>query len=105
VIVEPSKGPSEFQKQAARIPLYVRLGWGALLLFGMVGNCAKPGSPGPVYIFILVGIMWACIRAMTEAIDAYRVLMLVRAHDNEKKAPPKKDDDDQSTPPGPPATT
>lgn len=94
---QPTKEPTEFQKFAARFPLYIRLGWGALLLFGMIGNCARPGSPAPVYVFIMVGIMWSCLRAMTEAIDAYRILTLARAQDAEKKKDVKKDE-----PPPPP---
>lgn len=72
------------KKHLGRLQLYVRMGWGVLLLFGMLGNCAKPGNPVPVYIIIFVAIMWSCVRALTEAIDAYRVLMMARAHDAKK---------------------
>jgi len=102
-MAEPTKEPTELQKMSGRFPLYIRLGWGMILLFGMVGNCARPGTPIPIYVFIFVAIMWSCTRAMTEAIDAYRILMLAKAHDNEKKA--AKKDDDKGAPPGPPAAT
>jgi hypothetical protein len=100
---KPTNEPTEFQKQLGRFPLYVRLGWGLLLLFGMVGNCARPGNIAPIYIFIFVGLMWSCTRAMTEAIDAYHTLRMANAHDAKQKEAEKPDNKKEPPPPPPPA--
>jgi hypothetical protein len=89
--------PTKFQAQLGRLPLYVRFAWGLLLAFGMVGQFARPSSPVPVYIYVMVAIMWACVRIITEAIDAYHILALARASDAKNRAD-KKDDRE---PPGP----
>ena len=95
--MEPTKEPTELQKLGARFPLYIRLGWGLIILFGMIGNCAGRRQES-VVVFIFVAIMWSCLRAMTEAIDAYRILTLARAHDEEQK----KKDADKKDPPAKP---
>lgn len=92
------KESSEFQKFAGRYPLYVRIGFAMVVVFGMVGNCAGRRE-GSVMVFALVSILWACTRMIQEGIDAYRILTMAKKHDQDQK---KKDDE---TPPGPPAAT
>lgn len=90
--------PTELQKLGARYPLYVRIGFALVVLFGMVGNCAGRRE-GSLVVFIMVTILWACTRIVQEGIDAYRILSLAKKHDKEQK----KDDDEGGSPPGPPA--
>ena len=81
----------------ARYPLYVKIGFGMVIAFGMVGNCAGHRE-GSVIIFVLTATLWACTRIIQEAIEAWRVLTLAKAHDKSKD---KKDEPPQ--PPEPPA--
>jgi hypothetical protein len=95
--MEPKKPePSELEKFAGRYPLYVRIGFAMVVLFGMVGNCAGRRE-GSLVVFIIVTILWACSRMVQEGIDAWRILSLAKKHDQ------KKDDDEGGFPPGPPA--
>jgi len=91
--------PSELQKFAGRYPLYVRIGFALVVLFGMVGNCAGRRE-GSLVVFIMVTILWACTRIVQEGIDAYRILTLAKKHDKQKK---DDDKDEGGFPPGPPA--
>ena len=73
--------PTSPQRFNALLPLYTKLGFGVLVLFGMVGNCLGKREQSLV-IFVLVSVMWSCIRIVTEAIDAYRALMARATHSN-----------------------
>jgi len=79
----------------AKLPLYVRLGFGAIVLFGMVGNCAGH-TQGAVAVFVLTATLWACSRIIQEAIEAWMILGLLKKSETDDK----KDD-----PPPPPTET
>jgi hypothetical protein len=85
-------------KHMARVPLYIRVGFGMFILFGMLGNCAGHREQS-VLVFVVVSLMWCCLRILTEAVEAYRILSLAKQHD----AVQKKDDkgDDKQGPPPP----
>lgn len=70
-------------------PLYVRMGWGLLVVFALVGNCAGKSS-GAVVVLAISTLIWAGTKMLQEAIDAYLLLRLM----NRPPEPPK---DDQST--------
>jgi hypothetical protein len=99
-MAEPAQQPSEFQKFAGKLPLYLRIAFAAFIVFGLVGNCAHPGDVRPVLIFIFTALFWACSRILQEGIDAYRILRMAQQHEESlKKGETKKDDE---TPPEPP---
>jgi hypothetical protein len=54
-------------------PLYVRIGFGTLVLFGMVGNCVGKREES-IAIFLLVAIVWVLMRIISDAIDSIRLL-------------------------------
>jgi hypothetical protein len=86
-MTKPTQEPTDLQKHMGRYPLYVRIGFAMVVVFGMVGNCAGRREQS-MFVFILVSIIWVCSRIITEAIDAYRVLVTARAHDAKKKDEP-----------------
>ena len=87
-MLQPNKEPSEFQKQMGRFPLYMRICWATLVVFGMVGNCAGHREQS-LAILILVAVMWVTIRILVEGIEAYKILHLAVNHDkDDKKDPP-----------------
>lgn len=84
------------QKIVARLPLYVRLGFGMIILFGMVGNCAGHHEKS-VIIFVLTAVIWACLRIIEEAVASVQLLHAIKEHNASlNRAPEKKD------PPAPP---
>jgi hypothetical protein len=98
---KPQESQGPVARFFARYPLYVRIGFGAVILFGMVGNCAGHRE-GSLVVFMLTATVWACCRIVQEAIEATRVLMAVKEHDTAQKKPePEKKDD--PPPPPPPA--
>lgn len=98
--MEPAKKPSEWDKFWARYPLYIRVGWALIIVFGLVGNCAGRREQS-LAVFVIASLMWACTRMIQEGIDAYRILTLAKKHDQEQKDVDKKD----GPPPTPPAAT
>jgi hypothetical protein len=100
--MEPTKKPSEMEKFWARYPLYVRMGWALIIVFGLVGNCAGKREAS-LAVFIIASILWACTRMIQEGIDAYRILTMAKKHDQDAKD--AKKDEPPAPPPGPPAAT
>ena len=96
-MAEQTQPPTEFQKFAGKLPLYLRIAFAAFIVFGMIGNCAHPGDTRPVIIFVFTALFWACARILQEGIDAYRILRLAQQHEESLKKGDKK------TPPEPPA--
>lgn len=92
---QPTLPPTELEKFLGKVPLYVRIGFALLVVFGMVGNCARPGDTRPVVLFFFVATLWALMRILQEGIDAYRILKMAREHEA------KKQDDNDPPPPGP----
>jgi hypothetical protein len=87
---QPTEKPSSWVKHTARIPLYTRLGFALIVIFGMVGNCAKPGDSRPIIIFMIVSILWCCSRILLEGLEAYRILRLAHQHDKKDDVGPKQ---------------
>jgi hypothetical protein len=70
-------------KFRARLPLYARVGFGLVVLFALLGNCTRPTSPAPVVIAAMVSVLWVCTRIVQEAIEAWHILVLAKAHNAE----------------------
>ena len=85
--------------QGGKFQLYLRIGFGLVVLFGMIGNCSGKSAQA-VPIFIIVTILWACSRMLNEAMDAYRLLRLAKAANAEVT-----DEEEDDTPSGPPAAS
>lgn len=66
------------------MPLYVRIGFALIILFGMIGNCTGH-SGASVVVFMVTAIMWVCVRIVTEAIEAMRILSLTSKGDKPKQ--------------------
>jgi hypothetical protein len=89
---DPQQPLTRTQRVLVRYPLYVRIGFGLILAFGMVGNCAGHRE-GSVLIFIMTAVLWACSRIIQEAIDSWRLLSLMNKLEKpEKKDPPRSDE-------------
>lgn len=86
--------------QGGKFQLYLRIGFGLVVLFGMIGNCSGKSAQA-VPIFIIVTILWACSRMLNEAMDAYRLLRLAKAANAEVT----DEEEDDDTPSGPPAAS
>jgi hypothetical protein len=82
----------------SRLPLYTRMGFGGLVVFGMVGNCSGHRQQS-VVVLAIVAMIWCCLRILTEAIEAYRILYLAKQHDADQKKPKDNDDNGKSPPP------
>lgn len=96
------KQPSEtaLNKFFARVPLYARLGFGAIVLFGLLGNCTGHRD-GSIVVFVFVSVIWCCNRIITEAFEAYRILLIAKKLDAEQTQ--AKKDGDKKDPPVPPS--
>lgn len=93
-----NKPESKLDKVAARWPLYTRIGWAAVVVFGLVGNCAGHRE-GSAIVFIVTAIIWANVRIIQEAVEAFAILRLANEH--EKKQGAKEDDPPPPPPPAP----
>lgn len=72
--------------------LYWRMGFGLLILFGMVGNCAGHRDEA-VVIFVITAVVWTCLRILVEGIESYVALRYLRRveaaiKEQEKNGPP-----------------
>ena len=79
-VIPPVRSPT------TRLALYVRLAFGALITFGVVGSVTGHHT-GSMMVFIVTSLCWAVGRIFTEALEAYRVLT--------NGTPPAKPPDDQ----------
>ena len=66
----------------SKLRLYVQLGFGALVLFGMVGNLAGYRQGG-VLVMVMTAICWSLTKIVVEAVDAWRLL-----HPSDKDSDP-----------------
>ncbi len=53
---------------------YGKLGFALVLMFGMVGNLMMPGIMYPLFIILLVCVMWVAVRIVQEAAEALTYL-------------------------------
>jgi hypothetical protein len=80
--------PTGFQRHVLRYPFYVRIGFGCIILFGLVGNCAGK-TDGALAVFVLTTMLWVCCRIIQEAIDSLRLLKMLNEYEDQlKKQPP-----------------
>jgi hypothetical protein len=84
--------PKRWDQFWSRLPLYYRLLFGIIVLFGMIGNCMGR-SDQAVVVMLLAATCWTILRIIEEALDALRIL----------REPPDQDKDDPP-PPLAPAT-
>ena len=75
----------EFLK--ARYVLYVRIAWGLIILFGMVGNFTGHGTQA-FTVWVLAAFMWTLIRIVDEALKAADDLRQLRHADKDEVDPP-----------------
>lgn len=75
---------------ATRLGLYVRLAFGALVLFGIVGSLSGHRT-GATFIFILTSLCWTLSRIVVEAFYAYRTLTSVPSPPKPPKSDPPPD--------------
>ena len=80
----------------SRLKAYTKVGFGLVLAFALVGNCAGKTQMSLV-IFVLTALCWACGRICTEAFEA--LIELRRS----SKSQEKKDDDGDESGSGPDA--
>ena len=73
-------------EQPGKLRLYSQLGFGTLVVFGVVGGLAGYRQAS-AFVMLMTAVGWALTRILVEAIEAWRVLH-----------PPSRD----STPPPPP---
>lgn len=90
------------EKLMQRLPLYVRIAWAFVVLFGMVGEFTGHRM-GAALVFIISTVMWTCMRIIAEAAAAYNRLRDAWAQDDierdrKRQGPDKRDDE----PPFPP---
>jgi hypothetical protein len=77
--------PSELiEKVNNYIPLVSRIVFALVVLFGIVGALMKRGDLQPIYILVVTSVIWVCVRIVTEAMDAVKLLQML--------AKAKKDD-------------
>lgn len=72
--------------------LYWRIGFGLLILFGMLGNCTGRHEQA-VVVFIITAVVWACLRMLVEGVESYVALRYLRKveaaiREQEKNGPP-----------------
>lgn len=73
-------------EQPSKLRLYTKLGFGALVGFGMVGSLAGYRQ-GSAVVFVMTAVCWSLTQIVAQAIDAWRELH-----------PPSTDDDPPSSP-------
>lgn len=78
-------------EQPGKLRLYSQLGFGALVVFGMVGGLAGYRQ-GSAFVMLMTAAGWALTRIVVEALEAWRTLH-----------PPSRDSDPPPPPPNPPA--
>lgn len=83
--------PTGLEKHLIRYPFYVRIGFGLLVMFGMVSNCAGE-SEVAVAVFVLTAIVWVCCRIIQEEMDSWRILRSLNELEAELKKQPPADD-------------
>lgn len=95
---------SGLQKFILRYPLYVRIVFGLLVLFGMVGNLTGKRE-GSIIVFIFVALCWCLSRIIDEAFVSLRTLRRLNAREAGVKKTRDEDEDDPGSndPPMPPS--
>ncbi len=94
-----AKPPTGLEKFILKYPFYIRIAFGFIILFGMVGNCAGHRE-GSAVVFVLTAVVWVCTRIIQEALNAWQVLRMASAFEEEMKKTDKKDE-----PPSDPGTS
>lgn len=79
-----SKLPAGIDRHLMRWPLYTRLGFGLIVLFGTVGNCAGHRE-GSAMVFVLVAVVWTCLRIIQEALVSWHVLKMLNEFEEAAK--------------------
>lgn len=99
--MEPTKNPEPpagLARFTALMPLYTRLGWGLVIVFGIVGFLSGRTEQA-FFICAMTAIMWTCMRILAEAIQSIAILGKFKQWEEEQKKPPTPPptDDDTAT--------
>jgi hypothetical protein len=87
---------TKFQRVMLKYPLYVKLAFGALVMFGVVGQMFAGGTK-PMLILVMTALMWTMLKIMNEATDALNILHRMKKSELEEAsnvAPPSDPFDD-----------
>lgn len=90
------------EKFMQRWPLYVRIGWALVVVFGMVGEFTGHKT-GAMLVVVILTIVWTCTRILSEAFVSYRRLREAWAQDDAERERNRKPDKRDDEPPFPPA--
>jgi hypothetical protein len=71
---------------AAKVPLYTRIGFALLVVFGMIGNCMGRTDQALMIIVVTI-VVWTSTRMIQEGLEAYRILALARQLNAATKKP------------------
>lgn len=95
--MEPRRKLSTIEKLSYKYPFYVQIGFGLVVLFGMVGSLAGKAM-GSTLVFVVTTVVWTSCRIVQEAIVATRVLKALKAvEDAIEKGPEPKDESRDDT--------
>jgi len=77
-MMQPSdQQPTKLQKVMMKYPLYVRIVWAMIIMFGVVGQLFAGGTK-PMLILIMTALAWTMVKIMNEATDALDVLRRIK---------------------------
>ncbi len=68
---------------SVKIKLYASIGWGALVLFSLVGAFMR--EPAAPYVLCVGVIMWGAMKIINEAYASIYVLRALKTLENSKK--------------------
>lgn len=85
-------------KFRVKLVMYVRIVFGMLVLFAAVGNCAGRQQPA-FYMWVFTALMWVLLRIISEMIDAFGVLSLLKKFNAANNLPPNDRPEDPPPPP------
>ena len=71
----------------SRLQLYVRLGFGALVAFGLAGGLTGH-KMGAVIVYVVVAVVWCLARIVAEALEAWALLHPPAPPNNRPPDPP-----------------
>lgn len=107
---DPLKDPFEMTPEAMllsmKVSLYTNIGWGALALFFVVGNCANGGTTAAAGL-IITAVIYTIVDILQKAWQSIKILKMMKngfnpvdplgLMDLKKEAPPKVEEKKEET--------